>query len=386
MWQIIILKTLFYLSILGLLYIYAGYPLLMFVLLKLKRKKKINKKNITPFISLVIAAYNEEGSIRTKLDNVLSLDYPREQMEIVVVSDASTDKTDKIVQEFSGRGIKLHRLENRGGKIAAYRQVIPGLKGEILVFSDATSILNKDSLTNLISNFNDPSVGCVGGLLTYINSGNKMVGEGESIYWKYEKQIRQMESRLSSLTSVSGTLYAIRSKLYPLEIKDYLADDLIVCLAVKKKGLRVVLEEKAICKEIPSLSVREEVPKRARITLQNIRGLIDQSDIMNPFKYGMFSLLVLSHKVGRLSVPLFLLSMLLSSFILSFTLSLFKLIFILQVLFYLGALAGYLLRIKSGIVISLFFFCLSNVAILVGIIKFLAGRKAATWEPVRTHS
>ena len=380
------MKILFWLSLGVLVYTYFGYPFLMYILVKFKKRKGVDKRKITPMVSVVVSAYNEEASIRDKLENILSLEYPREKMEVIIASDASTDKTDEIVGEFLSEGVKLLRMQKRSGKIAAYRQALSQAKGEIIVFSDATSILNKESLINLVSNFNDKTVGCAGGLLMYINPEKANVGEGESKYWEYEKLVRKLESRLSSLTSVSGTLYAVRRELYPYGIKDDLADDLIVPINIKKLGFKTVLETEAVCKEFTTFDIRGDMAKRSRITIQNIRGLINQIGILNPLRYGIFSILVISHKLFRTIVPVLLLVVFLSSAILSFNSLVFLTIFVLQIIFYLVGFLGYLgiNKLKSKIINMMFYFCLSNLAILIGIIKFFKGEKVVSWEPIRS--
>lgn len=367
------MKILFYLSLLGILYTYIGYPLLMMLLLKFKRERPVNKKEITPYISVVIPAYNEEKSIGAKLNEVINLNYPREKMEVIVVSDASSDRTDEIINGFLSQGVKLFRMEQRSGKIAAYRRVLPLLKGEIIVFSDATSILSTNSLIHLISNFNDETVGCAGGVLAYVNLKQASVGKGEKKYWSYEKRIRAYENKLCSLPSVSGTFYAVRKELYPLDMKDDLADDLIVPFYVRKKGMRAVIDDSAICKDFTTLAIKEEMNKRIRITVQNIRGLLDQPAILNPFQYGLYSIFVISHKLFRLLAPIFLLTLFIATLFLSLHSLVFLFILTCQILFYAG---GYINN-------SIFYFCLSNLAILIGIGKFLKGERVITWETVR---
>ena len=380
------MKILFYLSLIGIIYTYFGYPLLMVAFSKLKKQKPIKKGEFTPFISIVIPAYNEEKSIGAKLNEILSLNYPKVKMEVMVISDASTDKTDEIISGFLNRGVKLFRMDKRSGKIAAYRKVFPLLKGEIIVFSDATSILSLDSVINLISNFNDETVGCAGGVLTYVNPKQANVGKGEKKYWSYEKRILELESNLCSLLSVSGTFYAVRKELYPQNMKDDLADDLIVPFNVRKNGKRIVLDNQAICKDFTTLSIKEEMNKRIRITVQNIRGLLDQVDILNPFKYGLYSILAISHKLFRLLVPIFLLLLFITSMFLSLHSIIFLLIFISQIIFYFSGLIGYQVnkKIKFSLGNALSYFCLSNLAIAIGIIKFFEGEKVVTWETVRT--
>lgn len=380
------MRIIFWLTTAGLFYAYFGYPLVMALLLKLKKPRDIVKKPFTPFISIVIAAYNEEKDIGAKLNEFTNSSYPSEKMEIFVISDASTDRTCEIVEGFSDKGVKLFKLEKQSGKIAAYRNIFPMLKGEIIVFSDATSLISYDGITNLINNFSDETVGCAGGLLVYINPGKAtIVGKGEKKYWSYEIRIREYESALCSLPSVSGTLYAVRKNLYPIDMADYLADDLIVPIRVKKAGYRTVFEKDATCKDYTTTDIKEEMAKRIRITVQNINGLIAQRDIFNPFHYGIFSFIIISHKLFRLLVPLFLIAAFLVSLVLSSYSLVFLLIFLLQVLFYIAGITGYFLNkiIKFSLGNAVFYFCLSNFAILCGIIKSIKGAKFATWQTVR---
>jgi poly-beta-1,6-N-acetyl-D-glucosamine synthase len=380
------MKTLFYLSFLGIVYAYFGYPLLMMAISKLKKAKPIEKGNFTPFISIVIPAYNEEKNIGAKLKDFLNSSYPPEKMEIFVISDASTDRTDEIVEGFADKGIKLFKLQERSGKIAAYRKILPILKGEIVIFSDATSLISYNSIQNLINNFNDKTVGCAGGLLVYINPGKAtVVGKGEKKYWSYEKRIRTLESTLCSLPSVSGTLYGVRKNLFPMDMKDYLADDLIVPIKVRKSGYRTVFEKEATCKDYTTTNIREEMSKRIRITAQNLNGLVEERDIFNFFRYRLFSIIIISHKLFRLLVPVFLILIFFSSLIMSFYSSTFLIILLLQVLFYATGISGYFINkiIKFSIGNAIFYFCLSNLAILFGIVKFIKGTKFATWQTVR---
>ena len=379
-------KIIFLLTFFFVFYTYLGYPLIMWILMKLKRKSSVNKKFITPNISIVISAYNEEKSIQEKLENLASLNYPQDKLEVVIISDASSDKTDEIVKNFAQEGklkIKFYRQPSRRGKIAGYRKVYPHLEGEIIIFTDATSILEKDSLLYLVSNFADESVGCVGGLIKYVNPAKASVGEAEGIYWKYEKKIRELESALCSLPSVSGTFYAVRKELYPYKMREWLADDLVVPIYVKKQGFHTVLDEKAICYERTVSSIKEEIAKRVRITIQNIRGLIEQKDILNPFKYGLFSLIIISHKLFRLLVPIFLVILFVSNLFLLQTSGIFLGLFLLQIIFYLIGAGGHFMKRQHKLINSLFYFCLSNWAILLGIIRYLKGEKVITWEPVR---
>lgn len=382
----LMIEILFWFFILLLLYTYFGYPRVLHIVAALKKAKPIDKKRIYPAVTIIIPAYNEERSIADKLRNVLELEYPAEKLEIIVVSDVSVDRTDEIVKGFAKQGVKLVRLEQRSGKIKAYRTVVPMAKGEIVIFSDATSLLDRNSVVEMVSNFNDPRVGCVGGLLAYENPKEAIEGKGEHTYWDYERRIRVDESGVASLTSVSGTLYAVYKCLYPLDMKDDLADDLIVPFTVVKNGYKAILEPAALCKEYTVVAADEEISKRSRITIQNLRGLAEYARIMDPLKYGAYAWLVISHKLFRSIVPFFLLTVFLLNGILAPYSVLYGAICLCQVLFYSLGFAGYLLKRagKLRVVNSIYYFCLSNLAIAVGIFRFFKGRRVATWEPVRT--
>ncbi|MBF0522901.1 MAG: glycosyltransferase family 2 protein [Candidatus Omnitrophica bacterium] len=363
---------------------YIGYPVALRLLNMFVKPYKVNKAGVYPFVSIVIPAYNEQAAIAEKLENVLSLDYPKDKIEIVVASDCSSDNTDAIVRSFSLRGVRLCRLRNRGGKIAAYRNVIPSLKGDIIIFSDATGILEKDGILKLVRNFNDKKVGCVGGRLKYVDPGELSIGEGEKTYWEYEDGVKNFESRLSSLTSVSGTFYAVRKGLYPIYIKDYLADDLLVPLTVKKRGFLTVFEPEAVCREVTVPTGKDEIKKRVRITVQNIGGLLDQACMLNFIKYGLYSVMLISHKLFRLLSPFLLIMLFLVCLMMSFGSLFYLMLLICQVLFYVLGITGHFYHNnRPKLLNAVYYFCLSNYAIFVGFLEYASGNRMATWETAR---
>lgn len=376
---------LFWIILALILYAYAGYPIFLALIANFK-KKAFKKAEIYPSVSLIIAAYNEEKSIEKKIRNSLELDYPKEKLEIIVASDCSTDMTNEIVKGFSNSGIKLFVSKKRSGKTAGRNSVIPEAKGKIIVLSDATGMYKRDALKKLIRHFKDERIGCVGGILKYINPSNSMVGSGESLYWRYEVMIKKHESLLGNLMSVSGSIYAFRKELYR-NIPEELADDLIVPLMAKKLGYYTILDPEAICIEKTTKNGKEESNKRIRIANRNIMGLIYMRELFNLFKFGIFSLELFSHKVLRLLIPLFLISFFILSYILSKD-SLFCAFFTLgQISFYAIGGIGYFIQRKfnriNRIIYIPLFFCISNLGVLLGIAKYLIGRKNMTWEPVR---
>lgn len=378
------MNHLFHILVLVTLYTYIGYPILLYVLKRIRISHHIDMASSYPVISVVIPAYNEEEAIARKLENILDLDYPREKIEIVVASDQSNDKTDEIVNSFTDKRIRLCRLEKRGGKIAAYRNAIPDLRGGIVIFSDATSVLDKSSLKNLVRNFNDEKVGCVAGLLNYGDSNAVNIGKGEHRYWQYNKGINRIEGELDSMTSVSGTFFAVRKELYPLAMESHLAEDLIVPLNVRRQGFITVMEPEAVCFESTVQNQDQEIRKRSRITIQNLHGLLSNLDMFNFFKYGLFSIFLISHKLFRSLSGIFLLGAFVLNIFLLHHSGFYLAIFISQVVFYLlGVVGGRWHKNRPRIINYVYFFCLSNYSILIGFFMFCFGRKVVAWDTER---
>ncbi len=379
------LIILFWTLICGIIYTYFGYPIFLSLIAKIWGKN-LKKEDIFPGVSLIIAAYNEEKFIEQKINNSLALDYPKEKLEIIVSSDCSTDKTNEIVKRYASSNVRLFIAEKRFGKTAGRNMVIPEAKGEIVVLSDATGMYEKGALRKLVRNFSDPRVGGVGGILKYVNTSNSMVGSGEGLYWRYEVMLRKKESLLGNLLAVSGSIYAFRKKLYS-KIPEELADDLIMPLTIKKSGYYAIFEPEAICIEETAKDDKEESAKRIRIANRNIMGLIYMRELFNFFKYGLFSLELFSHKVLRLLIPFFLLALFITTCALSKIAVFYFLFAILQIIFYLAAVIGYVAQKKSKKINRLLyiplFFCVTNLGVFLGIIKYLNGQKKAIWEPVR---
>lgn len=375
------MRIIFLILFIVLFYIYLGYPLLLLIF---NRKKKISKNdNFTPTVTFLISAYNEEKYIKERLENVLSLNYPKEKLEVIVISDASTDRTDDIVKQFEDEGVKLYRLNERRGKIAGQKEVLPMTKGEILVFSDVTGKYHKEAIQKLVRNFADAKVGAVTGELKYKQSEETFIGSGEKTYWRYEILIRKNESKLGGLVAVTGSIYAIRRNLYP-NFPNHLADDLIIPLAIYRKGFKIIYEEEAICEELTTAESKEEILKRSRITLQNIQGLLFMKDLLNPFRYGIFSLQLWSHKVMRIFLPFLLIWIFITNMLLWEQRSFYSILLGFQVIFYLMAIFGFALHKKGIRIFAIpFYFCLSEIAVLVGVVRAILGIKMATWETIR---
>jgi cellulose synthase/poly-beta-1,6-N-acetylglucosamine synthase-like glycosyltransferase len=237
----------FFVSLIGLVYIYIGYPFLIFILGKIF-SKPVSKAEINIPVTILIAAYNEEGDIEATVRNKLEQEYPSDLLEIIIISDGSTDRTDEIVNSIQDPRVRLLRQEPRAGKTSALNMAVPHAKGEILVFSDANSISAPDALSKLIQNFSDPGVGYVTGKMVYTDPDGTIVGDGCTAYMKYENFLRRIESRLGSVVGVDGGIDAVRKKLYRPMNPDQLPD-FVLPLKIVEQGYRVVYEPEAILQE-----------------------------------------------------------------------------------------------------------------------------------------
>ena len=360
------------------LYVYLGYPLLLYLLARL-RPKPVDRAEITPPVSLIVAAHNEEKVIGQKIENSLALDYPN--LEIIVASDCSTDRTDEIVASYKDRGVRLYRQEERRGKTAACNGAARMAKGEVLVFTDATAMLRKDCLRTIVRNFNDPKVGCVCPRLVYKNTSESPVTENEGFYWRYETWLRRKESLLGSLAFVSGACFAVRRELHrPVEPEyDY---DCICPLDVLAQGYRVVYEPEAVFYDTLVSTAKDDLRTRIRMIVKDFAGTLSRGRLLDPFRNFLIAWTIYSHKLLRWLVPFFLVAMLGSNVFLLKS-HIFKIFLFSQIAFYLWALIPVRLRAKNGLFHVPFHFCLMNLAAFIGVCKAATGHKVPVWQPVR---
>jgi len=326
----------------GLFYVYLGYPLLVFIIGYVFRRT-VRKAPISPRVTLIIPAYNEEKFIRETLENKLQLDYPKDRLEIIVVSDASDDGTNLIVQEYGVYGVKLIVLPERKGKTVALNKAVCVAKGEILVFSDANSLYRRDALKHLVANFGDPRVGYVTGQLVYQSASESLVGMGCSVYMKYENLLRIGESRFNSLVGVNGGIDASRKRLYRQMEPDQ-QPDLVLPLRVVEQGYRVVFDPLAKAREGALNRVQQEYRMRVRVALRALNAIRDMKHLLNPFRYGIFTWQLLSHKVMRYGSFIFLIGVFVLSFPMARHGTVFELLLFVQCLFYAAVFLLYTIQ------------------------------------------
>jgi cellulose synthase/poly-beta-1,6-N-acetylglucosamine synthase-like glycosyltransferase len=377
-------EAVFWLSAAALIYTYAGYPLLV-ALVSFLRPRPVRRAPNVPAVSVIITAYNEERDLRAKLENTLALDYPKEKLEVIVASDCSTDRTDEIAREYAARGVRLHRQPERLGKTAAQNSAVAQARGEIILFSDATTLYRSDVLDVMMPSFSDESVGCVAGRLIYVDPAESTVGHGARSYWGYETFLKRHESRACSLIGASGCLYAVRRKAY-VPLYPEACSDFLIATKMVEQGLRAVYEPEAVCTEETNRQARKELSMRVRVITQTFTDLWRHRAMMNPFRSGFYAVELFSHKVMRYLVPVLLILILLASIALAPYTSFYFFVFIAQLSFYLAALFGWLLE-RSGVHVRLLalphYFVLANVASLVAFYKFIRGERYARWEPIR---
>jgi len=365
------------------LYVYAGYPLLLLSGL-LGRRKPVRRGPALPSLSVLIPAHNEEKIIARKLENVLSSDYPPQLREILVGDDASSDRTASIVRSFARENVRLISARTRQGKSAIQNELVANSSGSVLVFTDADCFLPPDALRLLVENFADPKVGLVTNRPSFSNPNETRVVEAEGLYWRYEHWLRQQESDRGLLALASGSAFTLRRDLWqPLE--PGVGDDFVLPLQVALRGFRNVADPRvSAVTELTQKHARALLRMKMRIISKDFRGLLRNPAALNPLRTGAVAIALWSHKLLRWLVPYFLFALAASNAFLldhpAFVASLLA-----QALFYALALAGVLdrgrrLQFPFSVASS---FCLVNCAALLGTLHCLSGRTSGQWRTVR---
>jgi cellulose synthase/poly-beta-1,6-N-acetylglucosamine synthase-like glycosyltransferase len=376
-------QAVFWLCICVIVYVYAGYPVLVRAIARFATRS-VARASIRPTVTVVIAAYNEERDIKAKLDNVKSLEYPADLVDVIVTSDASSDGTDAIVMTYDPVRVRLVRVEGRRGKTACQNAAVHIATGEVVLFTDATTRIDPRALVKLVENFADPLVGCAAGTLVYETTSQNLTGQGGAAYWSYELGLRRAESALGSLVGVSGCLYAVRRSAYR-PIAPELISDFVIAMRLRELGLRTVLEPAAICFEGTLEQTGQELSMRVRVAVRSIGALVAERRLLNPFHYGRFAWQLWSHKVLRYGSPFLWLVALGTSLALAAS-PLYLGLFALQLLLIAAGIAGFLLHARAqrtGLLTKPYYFLLTNLASFLAILRYLKGERIVTWKPVR---
>lgn len=387
------LKLFFWLNVLVVVYTYLGYGFILLVLNLLSFRKNRNKKITAekPGVSILIAAYNEEDWIVEKINNTLSLDYPNELLNVIVITDGSTDETLQKVKSCSiptGVSFKVYHQSERKGKLAAIERVMPLVRTPITVFTDANTQLNLQAIQHLVRHYHNPKIGAVAGEKR-INSANKdeASSAGEGMYWEYESLLKRWDANLYSAVGAAGELFSIRTDLYEKIPADTLIEDFYLTMTVLRKGYRIAYAADAYASEAASASVGEELKRKIRIAAGGLQASWRLRDLLNPFRYGIFSWQFFSHKILRWTLaPLALPIVFILNLLLAFSNGqVYQGLLILQILFYLLALMGWIFE-KKQLKIKAFFipyyFCVMNYSVFLGFARLLKGQQTVLWEKV----
>ena len=364
----------------------VGFPIVV-SLWGTARRRPVRQAGIEPKVSVVIAAHNEEETIVRKIENTLALDYPSHLLEIIVASDGSTDRTVLLARAFSDRGVRVLSLP-RLGKIPALNEAVASATGDILLFTDANTNLASGALRKLIRNFADPEVGGVcGNQIVSLTGDEDSTARGERLYWGYDKKLKALESATGSIVSADGAIYAIRRELYERPANSLLNDDFAISTKVVERGRRLVFEKEALAWETASACAEHEFERKVRILSRGFRSVIAARSLLNPLRYGFYSLVLFTHKVLRRLTPLFLAGLLAGSILALDRGQFYVLAAILQLGFYAIATLGGIARAtpwgKNRLIGAPFFFCLTNAAALVGLSHVISGKRIEVWQPRR---
>lgn len=370
------------------LYTYVVYPVVLILLARWRRQRRKREEysmDNLPFISFIVAVHNEESRIEEKIRNCLRVNYPSDLIEFIFVSDGSTDSTNDILERYSGESIQVIYLPTRVGKTAAQELAIHQAKGDILVFSDASTLVEPDSILNLIRRLQDPTIGLVAGEDEWLATTEHRAASGQGLYVRYEMAIRKAESEVSTATASSGCFYAVRRTLRP-NLEASLIDDFATPLAVIEKGFRVVTEADAKCYVPMTTSEHREFARKVRIVAGGVYALWRYRKLLNPFRDGLVAWQLWSHKVLRWAVPFVALVMFASSLLWARESVVGKLFVALEMVFLLLALSGLMVRGQSSVAKIArvpFFLLMSNCAVFVGVLHCLLRGSPAIWEPSR---
>lgn len=377
----IVAKVVFWFCLTVCVYIYFGYPALLWLVSRF-RSRPVREGDVTPRATFVIAAYNEEKNIAAKIENTLSLDYPPEQLEVLVVSNGSTDRTNDIVRSYNDPRVRLIALP-QPGKMEALNEGVRQATGEILVFTDADFFLDHHTLRVIGRKFNDPEVGGVcGARNTSVQREGDATGEGEGMYARWDKWQKVRESRIGSVFAADGLLYAIRRELYVPITDTAQADDMAISMRIPPQGYRLLYDPNATAYEKAVVTAKEEFRRKIRIANHSVSALLKLGAPL--VTSGFYSVELLSHKLVRHFIAYFLIPLFVANVFLARAGVIYTLALIGQVAIYTLAIAGAVLRNRplgrSRIFTVPYYFCFVNAAAFIGILTMLRRRKLTAWS------
>jgi cellulose synthase/poly-beta-1,6-N-acetylglucosamine synthase-like glycosyltransferase len=392
-----ILHLLFWLMLVTLFYTFAGYGIVLSLLVWAKRiffpeKKPVSTDTYEPEVCLFVTAYNEKDYVAGKVANSFSLDYPKEKVQYIWVTDGSDDGTPDLLRQYPQ--LEVYHQPERKGKIDAMNRGMQYVKAPVVIFSDTNTRLSSNTIRDMAACFADPKVGCVAGEKRIVEKdAENASAAGEGLYWRIESKIKKMDAELNSAVGGVGELFAIRRELFEPVEKDTLLDDFIISLRIAKKGYRIAYTPGAYAEETASLNVKEELKRKIRIAAGGVQTIFRLPWLLNIFRYGLLSWQYFSHKVLRWTVaPVFLFLFLpLNIWVVTANslwteISVYSLVLWVQILCYLMALAGYILehkKLRIKLLFAPYYFVAINYASIAGIIRHFRRQQKVTWEKSR---
>jgi poly-beta-1,6-N-acetyl-D-glucosamine synthase len=383
----IALKIIFWVSLFIIAYSYAGYGILLYVMVRIKKLlqkvPKLSDGTYEPEVSLVVAAYNEEEFIHIKIKNTLELDYPREKLQVIFITDGSSDSTPQIIRDSPFE--LLHQPERRG-KVAAMNRAIGYVKAPIVVFCDANTLLNRQCIRELVKHYTDRKVGAVAGEKKVLAGADAQAAGAEGIYWKYESALKRLDSELYSVVGAAGELFSVRTHLFERAKEDTIIEDFVQSLQVCLKGYVVRYEPKAYATESASLTMRDEQKRKVRICAGAFQAMYILRELFNVFKYPVLSFQFISHRILRWTLcPVCLVLVLISNIgiVLGGAGWIYSLLLALQACFYVLAIIGWLYankNIKLKLLYIPYYFLFMNISVFMGFARFLQKRQTVLWE------
>ena len=389
------MEIIFWILFLIVFYTFAGYAMLLAVLLffkKLFSGKKPKPVTFTaqlPKVCMFVTAYNETDYVDMKVKNLTGLNYPPDKIQFLWITDGSDDGTPEKLKKYPR--MEVHHLPERNGKIHAMNRGMQFVDAPIVIFSDSNTILCHEAIRVIVRTFQDPKVGCIAGEKRILHRDtDDAAGSGENIYWKFESWVKRMDSDLNSAVGAVGELFAIRTNLFEEVENDTILDDFIISLRIAQKGFRIAYTPDAYAIETASVSVAEELKRKVRIAAGGLQTILRLSGLLNPFRYGLLSFQYVSHKVLRWTIaPIALFCLPVVNLVIVLNefknggFTFFSTFFYLQSFMYLLALMGWMMesrKIRFKLFFVPYYFTAMNYASVRGWLRFLKGKQSVRWE------
>jgi cellulose synthase/poly-beta-1,6-N-acetylglucosamine synthase-like glycosyltransferase len=389
-----ILSVLFWVCLVVLFYTYAGYALLLWLFVGVKKllaqpENSPESNGYEPEICLFVTAFNEKDYVDQKVKNAFALDYPKEKIQYVWVTDGSDDGSPEMLKQIEG--LEVYHQPQRRGKTHAINRGMKFVKAPIVIFSDSNTVLGKQSIREIVKCFNIPKVGCVAGEKRIVQKdAEAAAGAGEGLYWKMESWIKRKDWELNSAVGAVGELFAIRTELFEEVEPDTLLDDFIISLRIARRGYKIAYAPNAYAEETASLNVKEELKRKVRIAAGGIQTIMRLKGLLNPCKNGILSWQYFSHKVLRWAVapPVLFLFFIINLLLVVSSVNwnwgnFYALSLYLQVLCYLMAAFGWYFenrKLRMKMLFVPYYFVMINYASVLGILRYVKGHQSVNWE------